>query len=355
MTSGRRRAMALGGARAYLSKLDERRADRVAVRLVELDLDGISFAGAGESLTRGSRVRLTVPARLWPPRRRIRVEGRVECWQPATSAGTIRFSGRVDWAALEALVERRGEYGAHDAGGYGSAVADAFRVLSLSLPTEGPGQRVVVVTSAVSGEGKSFIAAGLALERARVGGQVLLVDADLFRPTQHLTFEASGAPGVAQLLEAGADASAARFVQRTRSGVPLIPAGQVGPWPTALESRASVAALMSSLARHGDPLVVIDAPPVLSASGALVLAQAATDVVVAVRSGVSREREVQEALDLLRRHGAPLRGVVLNDHLDVASQAGRPLRAARGPAASGEPEGEPEGEQESGHPLVTAT
>ena len=91
------------------------------------------------------------------------------------------------------------------------------------------------------------------------------------------------------------------------------------------------------------PVVIIDAPPLLYAPEAIVLCRIADDTLVTVRAGVTRERDVRQALEVLRRQRTPASGIILNDHRDVLRglridrRAVSPVAQSQGSAARREP------------------
>ncbi len=211
--------------------------------------------------------------------------------------------------------------------------AAAFRLLGIGLERAGDRPRVIVVTGARSGDGSSFVAAGSALALASMGRGVLLVDAALHAPTQHLRFAARGGPGVAQLLIEPSRAS--EMVQPTRAAVALLPAGAAGAGPGSFSPDA-VRQLGAVVRGLGYPVVIVDAPPILTSGEALLLSRIADDTLLTVRAGVTRERDVTQALELLERNGTPATGIVLNDYRDAVAGL-RVWSPAAAPAAAEAP------------------
>jgi capsular exopolysaccharide synthesis family protein len=217
-----------------------------------------------------------------------------------------------------------------------SPLADALRMVRVSLGPPKPDRaRVVLVTSPVPGEGKSFTAGHLAALLASEGQRVLLVDTDLRNPTLDVVFGAASAPGLADWLADGAEARVLDFVQPTRAGVTLLSAGQSGLLSDGW-SREDALAVVERL-RTGDfDYVVLDSAPLLIAAASSLLAAAADDVLLVARAGITRESDLVDARRLLERHGANLRGVVLNDQGDSRQNEYRNYyrssrRALRGP------------------------
>lgn len=227
--------------------------------------------------------------------------------QPDAVARSLRSFVRRALAAQQKLAAVQGNE---------SPLADALRMVRVSLGPPKPDRaRVVLVTSAVPGEGKSFTAGHLASLLASEGQRVLLVDTDLRNPTLDAVFGAAPGPGLADWLADGAEIAVAEFVQPTRAGVALLTAGQSDliseGW-----SREDALAVVERL-RSGDyDYVVLDSAPLLIAAASSLLAAAADDVLLVARAGITRERDLVEARRMLERQGANLRGVVLNDQDD---------------------------------------
>jgi succinoglycan biosynthesis transport protein ExoP len=178
--------------------------------------------------------------------------------------------------------------------------------------------RNLVITSAVPGEGKSTTAAQLALAYAKTGKRVLLVDANLSRPTldpQLLVcstprkFKVASQVGFSDVLKGKASCADA-IIQLAQPGLSLMPAGRMSRTAADLIStRAS--AVMAKLCRDFD-LVIVDAPPVLAASEAQELARVADGVLLLTKAAETDAKQVSDAMSALSRAGANLVGLVLN-------------------------------------------
>jgi Mrp family chromosome partitioning ATPase len=308
-TAGRSGVLEISSAR--------RRSARQKVGVLDISHEGACCTGAGGDLAPGTRVRLTLPSRRLFGRR-VRIEGTVVRVDFGQSMYGIRFAAVRPRAAIAQYVERAGRIAHVHAGrgpAYGWAVARALRLLATDLQAEqNAAPRVLVVTSPAPAEGKSFLAAGIAVELARGGTPVLLVDADLHKPSIHATFAVSGTPGVAQMLSRPESTPIDTCLRPTPLGVTVLPAGAAGIGATL--TRATGEAFARGLRTLPFSTIVIDTPPVLAAAETLMLAGAADDVILTVRSGHTRERDLRRAVDLLTRHHAPLRGMVLNDYRD---------------------------------------
>lgn len=193
-----------------------------------------------------------------------------------------------------------------------SAVADAYRVLRTNLifsSAEATG-RVLVVTSASPGEGKTTTLANLAAALAQNGAKVLAVDGDLRRPTLNQHFGLQKTPGLSDLIVGKAAASQA--IQSTRiDGLQVIPCGYLPPNPAELLGSPMMKQVMEALRAHYD-WVLVDAPPLLAMADAAVLASLAEGVVMVIAAEQATKPAAVRAIEQVRSVGGKITGVVLN-------------------------------------------
>jgi capsular exopolysaccharide synthesis family protein len=193
-----------------------------------------------------------------------------------------------------------------------SAVADAYRVLRTNLiftSAETTG-RVLLVTSASPGEGKTTTVANLATALAQNGAKVLAVDADLRRPTLNHHFGLQKTPGLSDLIVGKSVASQA--IQSTRvNGLQVLACGYQPPNPVELLGSPMMKQILDAIRAHYD-WVLIDAPPLLAMADAAVLCSLVEGVVVVLAAEVATKPGVMRAIDQVLSVGGKVTGVVLN-------------------------------------------
>jgi capsular exopolysaccharide synthesis family protein len=194
-----------------------------------------------------------------------------------------------------------------------SQFAEAFRALrtSLLLSVAGREPKVILLTSATPSEGKTTVAMNLACVFAQRDVRVLLIDADLRRPTVHHRFNINGKVGLSSVLTGSVTLEQA--VQRVAE-VPtleVLVSGPVPPFPTEMLGSDAMKQLLAQC-RGIYTHIVLDSPPLLSITDSVVLAHDADAVVLVVRQGKSNKHAVRRARDLLLRAGTRITGTTLN-------------------------------------------
>lgn len=192
-----------------------------------------------------------------------------------------------------------------------SPVGEGFRTLRTSMLFAGLNRpiRVLQVTSAVGGEGKTTTAANLAVVLAAGGERVVIVCTDLRRPRIQELFDVPVSPGLTDVLLQQADLGDA--VRDGGANVRLITAGKAPPNPSELLSADLTASVVDTLATQSD-IVVIDSTPVLPVADALVVSRMVDATVLVVDVRTTKRRMVAQALEKLEQVGAPVIGLVLN-------------------------------------------
>jgi len=199
-----------------------------------------------------------------------------------------------------------------------SRLTESFRSLGSSLmlsSTRRP--KVILVTSALPGEGKSSISLGLATILTQKKARVLLIEADMRRPVFQRSFDTiSRKTGLATYLSGTSSFEEAAYHPAEVPSLTILPAGPIPPYPAELLDSRVMADLLDR-GREEFDFVVIDTPPLLSVSDALPLTVQADAVLLAVRSRLTRLHALLDTHHLLLRSGKSISGVVLNDVSDL--------------------------------------
>jgi protein-tyrosine kinase len=174
------------------------------------------------------------------------------------------------------------------------------------------GRKSLVVASPEAGEGRSYVAANLAIVFSQLGARTLLVDADLRNPRQHHIFGLPESQGLSTLLAGRADHKAT-FPVPGLNRMSVLPAGPLPPNPQELLSRAVFAAFMKDLQAAYD-VVIIDTPPAKSFADAQNVAFRAGDAIVVARKNHTTVTTTAKTIRELAATGARVVGTVVNEY-----------------------------------------
>ena len=230
----------------------------------------------------------------------IRSEAQLRALEEGPVLGTVPFDRRL----------REGPRGRRVAPS--SAGLEAFRQLRTNLEfidVSSPVQ-ILVVTSSVAEEGKTTTATNLASSLVAANRRVLIVEADLRRPTLDDYFKVAGATGLTDVIVGRGDIDAAMQPVGIK-GLMLLPSGQLPPNPSELVGSEAMVQLLESLRDRFD-VVIINTPPLLPVTDAAVLAAHADGVLVVVRAGRTTRQQLSLAMSALHAVGARVLGTVLN-------------------------------------------
>ncbi|RFU67115.1 polysaccharide biosynthesis tyrosine autokinase [Peribacillus saganii] len=170
--------------------------------------------------------------------------------------------------------------------------------------------RSLVVTSSGPGEGKSTTVGNLAVVFAQQGKRVLLIDADMRKPTAHYTFRKDNITGLTNVLTR--QAALDKAVSETDiENLYILTSGPIPPNPAELLSSHAMDELLESAMHHFD-MVLFDTPPVLAVTDAQILASKCNGTILVVKSNYTATDAAVKAKELLSAAQAKLLGVVLN-------------------------------------------
>jgi non-specific protein-tyrosine kinase len=203
-----------------------------------------------------------------------------------------------------------------------SVDSEAFRILRTGIQFAGGNntKQTLMVTSASPSEGKSTVTANLGVVLAQAGFHVLLVDADLRRPTQHKIFDLVGEVGLTNLLLSSNLTPSADEIMEQADGLvqatfeprlSLLASGPVPHNPSELLGSQKMRLILTALLQKFD-VVILDTSPALAVTDPVVLSTLVDGVVFIVSSGKTRRRYFEQALGRLKEVNANMVGVVLN-------------------------------------------
>jgi capsular exopolysaccharide synthesis family protein len=197
-------------------------------------------------------------------------------------------------------------------GGVPPNFAEAFRAMRTNVlfSAATAGGRSLVVTSTGPGEGKTMVAANLAIGFVQTGQRVILIDADMRRPRVHDMFGQKQEPGLSNLLVGHTAAS----TTIRKSGVPglwLLTAGRIPPNPAELLASQRFKDFIALLSQHFDS-VIIDSPPIMAVTDSAVAATAATGLIFVVGAEMTSRHAARAAIEQLENGRPNFLGAVLN-------------------------------------------
>jgi polysaccharide biosynthesis transport protein len=222
---------------------------------------------------------------------------------PREASNTKRLAIATSKEAVELVTQTRPN----------SQMAESYRALrtSLLLTNLGAPPKVIVVTSALPQEGKSTTSISCANVLAQKGIRVLLIDADLRRPSIHKTLGMSPRSGLSNVLTGSATLEQVITRSPVLPNVFVLPAGTPPPNPAELLASSNMRDVLEELRGQYDH-IVIDTPPTLSVTDAVVLSPRADAIVLVIRSGQTTKQALRRARDLLMQVNAKVSGVLLN-------------------------------------------
>lgn len=200
-------------------------------------------------------------------------------------------------------------------------ITEAFRLLRTNLDFMNKDARVLMFTSTMAGEGKSFVSRNFAAMLAMVGRKVILVDTDIRKRTQSKILGSKRSEGVSTYLSGGSTDIDALIVKGHIAGIDFLPAGSIPPNPAELLMNERLELMIEELKKHYDYIILDNVPALVVADAAIV--NRVTDITIyVIRDGVLDRRYLPE-LETLHKEGK-FRNmcVILNDVKDVGGRYG---------------------------------
>jgi capsular exopolysaccharide synthesis family protein len=201
-----------------------------------------------------------------------------------------------------------------------SQASEAFRAIRTALffSTKGKTNSVIQVTSPTPGDGKSTIAANVAVSIAQSGKRVLLLDSDMRRPTVHHAFGIKTREGFPQVLNGEKTWRSMVYQCEEVPGLSILPCGDKPGNPAELISTPRVGELLEEMRHHYD-FIILDTPPVLAVTDPCPVAARVDGVILTIRIKKNVKISSDRATEILHSVGANLIGVVVNG---VGTQSG---------------------------------
>ena len=193
-----------------------------------------------------------------------------------------------------------------------SGRSEAYRHVRTNLEFTGPegAPRSIVVTSAGSGDGKTTLSTNLAVIASRAGKSVVIVDADLRKPMVATAMGVKQEPGLSDVLS-GSIALDDALQPVSDELMTILPSGRVPRSPSELLGSTAMVELLDELERRYD-MVIVDTPPVLPVTDALLVGVHVAGVVVVTRVGETTRGGIKRAVEAVRKVNAKVLGIVVN-------------------------------------------
>jgi capsular exopolysaccharide synthesis family protein len=185
---------------------------------------------------------------------------------------------------------------------------NSLRTTLLLSATDLP-PRHILVSSSIAGEGKTTTATNLALTMAKAGSRVLLIDADLRKPTLHKVFKLHNQVGLSSYLAGSGDK--AIFNKGSHDNLVVIPAGPTPHNPYELLNSNRMAALLDNLEKDFD-VIICDSPPILSVADSRVLSRFFDGMIIVARAGLTTYPMVQKSIRMVQEVKGKILGIVVN-------------------------------------------
>lgn len=195
-----------------------------------------------------------------------------------------------------------------------SPAAESYRTLRMNLQFASLDRKLrsLLVTSAGPAEGKTTTLANLAVTLAQIDQRVILVDADLRRPSLHRLFQTPNEQGLTTMTLEDEALENPPLQFTAVPGLQVLPSGTLPPRPADLLGSRRMEAVLEALMQRAD-MVLLDAPPVTVVTDAVILATKVDGVLLVVSAGDTKRDHAKQAVERLAKVNANVVGAVLNN------------------------------------------
>ena len=194
-----------------------------------------------------------------------------------------------------------------------SPATEAFRNIRTNLQFMSPDKelKLIMVTGAEAGVGKSTIATNLALTFSMTGEKAFLLDTDMRKPMLHKLFDLPNFQGLSSYLSGKEDDVGELIAECKHSGTYLMPSGPIPPNPSEMLDSKRMIKLLDKL-RERKGVTIIDAPPLLPVTDSVLLSQKIDGVVLVASANETKTEVYKKGLERLKQVNANVLGTVLN-------------------------------------------
>ena len=200
-----------------------------------------------------------------------------------------------------------------------SPISEQYRTIRTNIQFAAVDQemQIIMVTSAAPGEGKSTTSSNLAVVMAQQGKKVLLVDADLRKPTVHYTFNQTNTFGLTNVLMKKIELNEA--VNSTDvDNLYVLTSGPIPPNPAELLGSKMMKELLLQIRNEFDT-IIIDTPPILAVTDAQIVANSCDGTVLVISSGKAEIEDAKKATEMLQSSSSTLLGAILNNKKTIGN------------------------------------
>ena len=194
-----------------------------------------------------------------------------------------------------------------------SKVSEMFRTLRSNLQFNSKTYKTFLITSSLSGEGKSFVSANLAVTFAQTGKKTLIIDADMRRGRQHEIFYLNPDKGLSNVLITDVKNEYSEYIQTTKiENLDVLTRGIIPPNPSELLNADSLPTLIKELENIYD-VIIVDGTPTVALSDALILASCIKRVAVVTSLNYTPKESFDQTMKALEAIDCSIAGVIANN------------------------------------------